>query len=86
MCPTAIFIHRRFIKCILLLLLTKTVTPQFYTFPQCTFFDYYIEQNFTVSNFTEAQLQCQSKEALLVVINTREINNFLVEKIENLTG
>ena len=65
------------------LLLLLSVHAQTY---QHGSFEYYVEKNHYVTNYTQAEELCRQRNAELAVVTTIGVKNFLVEKIGNLTG
>ena len=43
--------------------------------------EYFIEKNTPVTSYFQANENCQNKSAKMAVVNSREIHDFLVEKI-----
>ena len=43
--------------------------------------EYFIEKNTPVTTYFQANESCQNKKAKMAVVNSREIQDFLVEKI-----
>ena len=56
------------------------------TFVPFGFFEYYIETNNPVGSFTEAEEKCNASQATLAVVKTKEIRDFLVREIGEISG
>ena len=63
--------------------------PQFSTSQKFFSFganEYYVEKNNPVESYSEAEGRCNASNAILAVVNTKNISNFLAEKIGNLSS
>ena len=76
----------KFIKLTVCLLCMNLSFSQSQSFVRLNFLDYYIEKDFFVKSYAEAEQQCEMIETTLAIVNTKEIQDFLLDNIGNLTG
>ena len=57
---------------------SSIASNEFYPFGD---YEYYVEKSTSVKSYTEAETECENKSSTLVIINTDEIRNFLVNHI-----